>query len=240
MPPIQISEQRGVRYLHFGSELVQGAMRIARPWSLELEYTREMMLPLILRPARWPASVLQLGLGTGSITKFLHRHRPRAKITVVEILPAVEAAARQYFKVPDNSPRLRVEIGEGHEYVACARRTHDFVVVDGFDGEGRAGMLTTTPFYANCRGCLADGGMVAINLIDRGGGVKGSIERLRAAFDGQVLVLPRYKGGNTVALACAGEMALPAPEALHAAARKLKADTGLDLAPTLERLADVP
>ena len=240
MPPIQISEQHGVRYLHFGSELVQGAMRIARPWSLELEYTREMMLPLLLRPARWPGSVLQIGLGTGSVTKFLHRHRSRAKITVVEILPVVEAAARQYFKVPGDSPRLRIEIAEGHDYLASARRIVDFVVVDGFDGEGRAGMLNTAPFYANCRGCLADGGMAAINLIDRGGGVKGSIERLRAAFDGQVLVLPRQEGGNTIALASAGEMAFPASEVLHAAARKLKADTGLDLAPTLERLAVVP
>jgi hypothetical protein len=41
--PIDISEQAGVRYLHFGSTWIQGAMRIARPWNLELEYTREMM-----------------------------------------------------------------------------------------------------------------------------------------------------------------------------------------------------
>ena len=27
-------------------------MRIARPWALELEYTRDMMLALLLRPAR--------------------------------------------------------------------------------------------------------------------------------------------------------------------------------------------
>jgi spermidine synthase len=40
MASIEISEERGVRYLHFGSPWVQGAMRIARPWALELEYTR--------------------------------------------------------------------------------------------------------------------------------------------------------------------------------------------------------
>ena len=34
--PVDISEEAGVRYLHFGSDWVQGAMRIARPWSLEL------------------------------------------------------------------------------------------------------------------------------------------------------------------------------------------------------------
>ena len=48
---INTSEAAGVRYLHFGSDWVQGAMRIARPYALELDYTKEMMLPLpVARP----------------------------------------------------------------------------------------------------------------------------------------------------------------------------------------------
>ena len=236
MASIEVSERAGVRYLHFGSELVQGAMRIARPWSLELEYTREMMLPLVLRPARWPASVLQVGLGSASITRFLHRHRPRARLTVVEILPTVVAAARQHFKLPEEDSRLHLHLGEGHEYVAAAKRAWDLIVVDGFDAEGRAGMLNTAPFYAGCRRILAPGGFVSVNLIDRGGGVKASVERLRAAFDGHVLVLPRRGDGNTIALAGAEPIALPGTAALHTAAARLKADAGLDLSPTLARL----
>jgi 16S rRNA A1518/A1519 N6-dimethyltransferase RsmA/KsgA/DIM1 with predicted DNA glycosylase/AP lyase activity len=34
--------------------------------------------------------VLQIGLGAASVTKFLHRHRPQAKLTVVEIDPRVK------------------------------------------------------------------------------------------------------------------------------------------------------
>ena len=76
---IEVSEEAGVRYLHFGSRWVQGAMRLQRPWALELEYTREMLLPLVLRPdPDWPKSVLLIGLGAGSLVKFLYRHRPRA------------------------------------------------------------------------------------------------------------------------------------------------------------------
>ena len=56
---IEVSEQAGVRYLHFGTEWIQGAMRVARPWSLELDYTREMMAALLLRPGDdWPARAL--------------------------------------------------------------------------------------------------------------------------------------------------------------------------------------
>src|SRR3989338_3727443 len=59
--PIDIREEAGVRTLHFGSEWIQGAMRIARPWNLELEYTREMMAGLLLRGA--PKKVPLIGDG---------------------------------------------------------------------------------------------------------------------------------------------------------------------------------
>ena len=55
MSSIDIREEAGVRTLHFGSEWIQGAMRIARPWQLELDYTKEMMASLLMREgARFP------------------------------------------------------------------------------------------------------------------------------------------------------------------------------------------
>ena len=69
-------------------------MRINRPWNLELEYTREMMAALVLRDeARWPRKILLIGLGAASLTRFLYRHRPLSHLTIVEIEPAVVAAA---------------------------------------------------------------------------------------------------------------------------------------------------
>ena len=64
MSSIKIHEEAGVRYLRFDTRWIQGAMRLARPWSLELDYTREMMLALLMRPDQgWPSSVLQIGHG---------------------------------------------------------------------------------------------------------------------------------------------------------------------------------
>ena len=114
---IDISEEAGVRYLHFGSAWIQGAMRVARPWSLELDYTREMMAALLLRPPSqhhgWPKKVLLIGLGAASLTKFIYRYLPQSKITVVEIEPRVVAAARHHFRLPDEDARLHIEIGDG-------------------------------------------------------------------------------------------------------------------------------
>ena len=238
MGSIEVSESNGVRYLHFGSELVQGAMRIARPSSLELEYTREMMLPLILRTRRgWPASVLQVGLGSASFTRFLLRHRPDARLTVVEIAPEVVAAARQFFRLPESSPRLAIEIGDAHEYLAATRRRFDLILVDGFDSDGNAGMLETVPFYLNCRGRLGAGGLLAANLLTRRRSVWPVVRRLREAFEERVKVLPPCGAGNTVAIASADEDLLLDPQALRAPAAMLARQTGLDLSSTLDRLA---
>lgn len=237
MASIEISERAGVRQLHLGSPLIQGAMRIARPWALELEYTREMMVPLLLRdePA-WPARVLQVGLGSASITRFLYRNRPQAKLTVVEIMPEVVAAARQYFKLPEDPARLELVIGDGFEFMASTRRRFDLVVVDGFDGEARAGMLDTAPFYHNVRERLSPRGMLAVNMLHRRGSVAASVQRIHEAFGERVLVLPASEAGNTIALAAAGAPVRASMKALTAASFKLKDAAGLDLRPTLARL----
>lgn len=225
-----------MRFLHFGTRWVQGGMRIARPWALELEYTRDLMFPLLLRGDDWPARVLQVGLGAGSVTKFLHRNRPAARMTVVEIDAAVIEAARRWFRLPDEDSRLRIVVGEGHDHVAARDRRYDLIVVDGFDEKGRPGMLDSEPFYLNCRRRLAANGMVSVNLLTRTRGVAPSVDRMRRAFDGRVLVLPPSEAGNTVAIAAVGERVDEALADLREAARRLRTATGLDLASALTRV----
>jgi spermidine synthase len=234
---IEILEEAGVRSLHFGSHWIQGAMRIARPHALELEYTREMMLPLLLRPGRrWPRHVLLIGLGAASLTKFLYRNRPRAALTVVEIEPAVVAAARQFFKLPEDPRRVTIEIADGHDYVATSAREFDLILVDGFDAKGRAGMLDMLPFYCNARARLSREGLLAVNLLTRTRGVTASLDRIRAAFDGRARALPACGSGNTIVVATAGDpVEIPWAD-LATAARALKRDTGLNLLPLLARL----
>lgn len=234
---IDISEEAGVRYLHFGSDWVQGAMRIARPWALELDYTREMMAGLLLRPdAEWPKKVLQIGLGAASVTKFLYRHRPDCKITVVEIDPGVVPVASQYFKLPDDAKRINIEIADGVDFVGRAKGKYDLILVDGFDGDAKAGQLDSLPFYLNCKARLSNQGLLVVNLLSRSRKFKASVQRLGEAFDGRALAFPSCDGGNAIAFAAVGEdIAHSLPE-LKQMAKQLKADTGLNLLPTLTRI----
>jgi spermidine synthase len=234
---IDISEEAGVRYLHFGSSWVQGAMRIARPFALELDYTREMMTPLLLRDEDWPRRVLVIGLGAASVTKFLYRYRPRAKLTVIEIEPRVVAAARQFFKLPDDPARIDLRQGDGADFMIESKQRFDLILVDGFDADARPGRLDTLPFYLDCRARLADDGLLCANLLSRRKDFNKSVKRLEAAFDGRAIVFPSCDSGNAIALGAIAVPPAPTIDELKAAALRLKQASSLNLLPTLARLA---
>ena len=234
--PVDISEEAGVRYLHFGSEWVQGAMRLRKPDALELEYTREMMLGLLLRDPPWPRSALLVGLGAGSLTKFIYRNLPATRITVVEIEPRVHAVAQQFFKLPAEDERLNVVIGDGVDYMNDGKRRFDCILVDGFDENARAGALDSAPFYAACRARLSSRGLLAVNLFGQRRGYKASVARLEAAFDGRVIILPPGESGNVIGFACGEEAIDTDLDELRQRAVHWKAAAGLDLKPTISRL----
>ncbi|MBD5803977.1 Spermidine synthase [Azoarcus sp. Aa7] len=235
--PIDISEDGGVRYLHFGSEWVQGAMRIRRPNALELAYTREMMAGLLLREAEeWPRTALVIGLGAASLTRFLHHHCPQTRTQVIEIEPRVVAAARQFFKLPDEDERLAIHVGDGVRYVMETERKFDLILVDGFDRNARAGALDTAPFYAAARTRLSEQGLMSVNLFGRSRGFRASVERIVTAFDDRAIAFPSCDSGNVVAFGAAGDgIDIPVTE-LRERARALKEKAGLDLGPTVTRL----
>jgi spermidine synthase len=233
--PIDIREEAGVRTLHFGSEWIQGAMRIARPWNLELEYTREMMATLLLCDA--PRRVLLIGLGSASLTKFLYRHYPLAHLTVVEIETAVVAAARQFFKLPEDPKRLNLVIGDGVEYMLNSNKKFDLILVDGFDEKARAGALETLPFYQACRSRLRNNGILAVNLLTRSRSFKRTSAHIVEAFEDRALLFPSGESGNAIALAAAGDLIELSFDDLKESALVLKEQTGLNLLPMLVRLA---
>ena len=234
---IDIREEAGVRTLHFGSEWIQGAMRIARPWNLELDYTKEMMASLLLREeSRFPRKVLLIGLGAASLTKFLYRNYPLAKLTVVEIEPAVVAAARQFFKLPEDPKRLNIVIGDGVEFVMNSGKIWDLILVDGFDANARAGALDTLTFYLAAQSRLGKNGIMAVNLLSRSRSFKDSVERICTAFEGRALAFPSCDSGNTIAFAATGDLVHIALDDLKEQAMGLKEETGLNLLPVLTRL----
>ncbi|MBI3480024.1 MAG: fused MFS/spermidine synthase [Nitrosomonadales bacterium] len=234
---IDVREKGGLRTLRFESECVQGAMRVLHPWCLELEYTRVMMAGLLLRdPSSYPRNVLLIGLGAGSLTKFLYRHFPLSVLTVVEIDGRVVEVASEHFGLPDDTARLNIVIGDGAEYMANTEPSYDLILVDGFNEHSHPGDLNTLPFYQACRVRLSDRGLLAVNLIGLCDGVKGGFAHIETAFDNRAVMFPRCKSGNTIVFAATGEPVNIELDQLSHRARALEERTGLALLPTIARL----
>lgn len=234
---VEVSEQAGVRYLHFGSEWIQGAMRLAKPNALELAYTRDFMLALLLRPEA--KRFLLIGLGAGSIAKFIYHHVPESNLTVVEINPDVLNVAREMFSLPQDDDRLKIIIDDGARYIQNAQNQFDMIFVDGFDRHARVGALDTLPFYEASRARLLGQGLVAVNLF--GGRTRrfdASIKRIATAFDDRILVLPPCAGGNIIAFALIGSKLETTIAELSAAARALRDATGLNLKNAIKGLQE--
>ena len=234
---IEISEEAGVRYLHFGSSWVQGAMRIRKPDALELEYTREMLACLLWRDwMLWPRNILLIGLGAGSLVKFLHRHLPRARLHVVEIDVRVPAFAARHFGLPEPGARLRIDIGDGSAFVRRARERFDLILVDGFDHRARAGALDTPAFYRDCLARLEPKGVMATNLFGNVRGFDKSLRRVDEVFAGRVVVLPPGEMGNVIVFGLESSDTEITLSDLRERARLLNDETGLNLRPLLKRM----
>lgn len=199
-----ISESGGVRYLHFGTEWVQGAMWVKRPTELVLEYTAQMMswLLFLAPPASLP--VAQLGLGAGSLTRFCLSHL-RNPVEVVEWNPLVTAACSLYFKLP-RPDRLSVEHEDAASWVADPLRAGRYaaLMVDLYDGEARGPVRDSQEFYADCRQALADPGVLTVNLFGAHESFARNIRHLGRAFEGRILTLPQIDAGNQIVLAFKG------------------------------------
>ncbi len=235
---VEVKESDGLRSLHFGSAWMQGAMRIDHPFELAFEYTRVMMAALLLRDGDFPETVLQIGLGAGSQTKFLYRHRPAAHLTVVEIEPKVVTVARESFCLPEDAARLEVVVGDGVEFVHRTGQRYDLIMVDGFNDHSHPGDLNTFPFYKACREKLTEQGILAVNLIGLSDGVKGGFAFIESAFEQRAVRFPRCASGNTIAFAATGARVDISLEALQE--RAAKEDSGLALSLMLDRLATLP
>ncbi|MDQ3188513.1 MAG: spermidine synthase [Pseudomonadota bacterium] len=199
---VTLSEEDGVRYLHFGTEWIQGGMRIARPFALELEYQRQMMAVGLFLPA--PRRIVQLGLGAAALTKFCWREIPGAHIVAIELSVAVIDAAHAWFELPPDDARLAIVSADAREYISHPqrRRCADWLQVDLYDARAKGPVYDDVAFYRACARALRSPGVAAFNLF--GASFQPSFAAIASAFDGRALVLPEVDAGNRIVLAVIG------------------------------------
>jgi len=181
-------------------------MRMRDPDEIYLEYNQQMMAWLLFLETRPGMKVAQLGLGTGALTKFQHRHCPAVKTTVVELNPAVIVSARSMFFTPDDDRRLETLQTDAKAFVKSRHYKNQFdaVQVDLYDAICDGPAASSLEFYKGCFNILKSPGVMTVNLFSRHKSFDINLKNICEAFDNRVLLFPESHDCNVVAMAFKG------------------------------------
>ena len=150
--------------------------------------------------------VLIVGGGDCGIAEEVLKHRSVKRLTQVEIDASVVEFSKQHF--PEfTAPvfadkRFDLVIDDGMKYVAGTDRRFDVIIVDSTDPQGPGKVLFSRKFYAACKRCMANGGvMVTQNGVPifQSNELRATIVAFRKLFaDGYcyIAAIPTYIGGH--------------------------------------------
>ncbi|MCC6534965.1 MAG: methyltransferase domain-containing protein [Burkholderiales bacterium] len=236
-PGIHFSEAAGLRHLHVGGTAIQSAMRLAAPDQLALAYTRAMMGALMFNPD--PRDVVMIGLGGGSLAKWVYRHLPRARVVAVEVDFRVVGAAHRWFHLPLGRKRLRIIVGDGASYVGAHPASADVVFLDAFVNHRQAPSIRTAAFYQSAKRALKRDGMLVINFMSDDPGLRAYLRRLAAAFEGRLACLRAAGEDNIIVLAFGDDPGALTPASLAGRAIALQRRYGLEFRDFAARMRPV-
>ncbi len=158
---VEIFDKSGIRSLYFGGNILQSSMSLTIPCRLVLSYTEFMMGTLLFNPC--PSSILIVGVGAGSLLRYLYHHFPESHIDGVDNAALVFELADTYFNLP-HSKNIHLACCDGHDFLSTGNRQYDLILIDAFDQEGMAPSIYCDHFFKQCRKCLVTKGLISLNL----------------------------------------------------------------------------
>jgi spermidine synthase len=131
------------------------------------------------------------------------------------------------FKLPPSDERLQVLEMDAMDFVTdpANHGAFDVLQCDLYDATARGPVLDTPEFYQACNECLAEGGIMTVNLFGDHPSFAKNLKAMRFAF-AHVICLPEVHEGNVVALCFRNRPALD-KDALAARAAQIVAATKL-------------
>lgn len=197
---VEVVDTGESRALHFGTSARQSGMWLDAPDRLQLPYTRALVSALYLC-AEAPSRILLLGLGGGSLAKYLLQRYPACEIDAVDYSAEIIDVAQKYFALR-RSPRLHIFCQDAAGFVRAGQGfRYDAILVDLFDAAGAAACTTQQWFLEACRAQLTARGVLALNLWrGRRTGFGATLGALRRVFGRRPLQLRVKHRANSIAL----------------------------------------
>jgi predicted membrane-bound spermidine synthase len=183
---------------------IESIVDLKDPDALPVPYNR--LMPVALAYPETTQRILMIGLGAGSISTYLGRAMPDARIDVVELDPGVIAAGKEYFGLQETD-QVRFIAGDGRVYLNRHNDRYDLILLDAFRELGIPFHLLTREFYELVKAHLAPGGAMASNVAANTKLYLSTLVTLRAVFP-TVDIYPEWtdpSGAQAIAVA------MPAP-----------------------------
>ena len=211
---IQVYDAGGRRAVYFGGEegarVVETLMDLREPHVLQHGYARAAMAGFLYRPRA--ESCLLIGLGGGSMVRFVNHHFPDLRLDVVELDPAMVAVARDFFGTTDGA-RTRIFVADGREYLERSGARYDLILIDAHlhpgertDASGHPLTLQGEEFYRSIRQRLHPRGVVMFNIL-MGPDAQRYVEGILRAFTAADVYRPRMTGNLIVFASPEGPLA---------------------------------
>lgn len=230
---IEVREDGGLRWMHFGDDAIQAMMVINDPARPIIPYQVYMLAVLLFNRA--PNFMLNLGVGCGSFERFFAEYFPELQLTSVESNPDVICLLQDHFALAARRPIINLEAGA---YLSGCTTSYDLILCDLFDHSGHPPCVYDSDFHADVLRCLSSDGVFAINLLpETEAEMVDILLAVRSSFEHVMLLdIPYYKNFLLFCL----RQAAPDMVLLELRGQRLFATTGLDMRDVTDLLTPLP
>ena len=155
----RVYQQDNIRWLQLGNNHIQAQMDTKSIASPQLHSVKALLAGLAFVDA--PRNIINIGLGGGSVERFLSAYLPAVSIISIEPDTDVVRLARQYFYFSDDWP---VVIDTAENFLSRKQDCVDVIICDIFQDERHPSCLYEAGFYENCANSLSGKGLLMVNL----------------------------------------------------------------------------
>jgi spermidine synthase len=173
-----------------------------------------------------PGRALLVGLGGGTLPRFLQRHFPEVEVDAVDIDPVVVEVAQKLFAVRETD-HLHLYVDDGRAFIEKTQRPYDVIFLDAYNAKEIPYALATKEFLTSVRRALAPTGVVVANIWERlANPLHDSMVLTYQSVFGWVRIVAVRGEGNEILLAMPGSNA-PQETPLIERGAALSRDRGL-------------
>lgn len=231
---ILVTAHKRYRVLTFDSIYEQSSIDLKRPDYLVHEYTRTMMLGMLLTE---PSRAVVLGLGGGCLARSLVSLQPDIQIQAVELREKVVEVAREFFGLPSER-NLTIAIDDAKHWLKAAEpASANLIFADLYQASGISEYQNHIRFVRQCDRVLTDDGCLVANfhhVPDFNSSFFGALSELFSS-----VFICSVASGNMILFATRTDYFDDVRHVLQSRAEKLGEAMGAYLLPALSRFVRV-